>query len=402
MRIIKALAKGFAVVILVLAIGWIIPATLGWYGLYWKRYATAFLGNPLNPSYSWYDPLETVAGRFTAALPAAGPDENPFPAAALDEATSYAEQHDSDALVVAWRGKIVFERYWNEQQGDSLFAAHSMTKVLPAMLIGHAIADGDIASADDPVANYIEEWDTPEKRSITIRHLLNMASGIQESYDFSPRSLRMQRTMGTDIVYANLAVDVSGEPGQQFAHFNPNPQLLGIILERTTGQRFADYLSEKIWRPLGAHDAYVFVDQPGGMAHTDCCMWTAIRDWIRVGESLRNQGRFNGRQIIPAAWVAEMLEPSPAYANYGMQLWLGREYEEYRRYDPSTATFANYHSAPFAGPDVFFLDGLGKKRLYIVPSRELVILRAGPNSAEWDDARLPNLLISALPAMEST
>jgi hypothetical protein len=79
-----------------------------------------------------------------------------------------------------------------------------------------------------------------------------------------------------------------------------------------------------------------------------------------------------------------------------MQVWLGNEYEEYRRYDPDTSTFANYHAEPFAADDVFFLDGLGKKRLYVVPSRELIILRTGPNDSEWDDSRLPNMFINAL------
>ena len=61
-----------------------------------------------------------------------------------------------------------------------------------------------------------------------------------------------------------------------------------------------------------------------------------------------------------------------------------------------TTTFSNYHSEPFQADDVFFLDGLGKKRLYVIPSKSLVILRTGPNSSEWDDSKLPNLLIGAL------
>ncbi|MBT8445389.1 MAG: serine hydrolase [Gammaproteobacteria bacterium] len=385
---------GFAVVAAV-AFGFV-PAALGAYGLYWERWATAFLGNPLDPPYRWYKPLETVEGDFAAPIPSLEPAASPIPGQVLEAAARYAETHASDALLVAWRGSVILERYWNEQGPDSLFPAHSMTKILPGILIGHAIADGYIDSPDVSASVFLPEWNDDEHRGITIRHLLTMSSGIEESYDFKPKSDRMQRVMGLDIIPPNLAVKVRHEPGTVFAHFNPNPALLGVIVERATGRRFGDYLSEKLWRPIGARDALLFMDREGGMAHTDCCSWSAIRDWIRIGELLRNGGVYRGRQIVPAAWVEEMTTPSAANVNYGMQLWLGTKWEEYRRYDPDTDTFANWHAEPFVADDVIFLDGLGKKRLYIIPSHELVILRTGPNNDEWDDSYLPNILVTAI------
>jgi CubicO group peptidase (beta-lactamase class C family) len=393
---IKGFLKLVGVVIVLTIVGGFIPAAMGFYGLYWERYTTSLLGNPLDPKYEWYKPLEEVPGDYTNPVPKGAADDNPFPDSLFDVAGDYAGAHASESLVIAYRGKRVFEKYWNFAGPDSLFPGHSMTKVLPAILIGHAIADGYIESPDVSASVFLPEWDDEKRRGITIRHLLNMASGVKESYDFTPTSMRMQRAMGLDITMANLGVEIGHPPGEVFSHLNPNPQLLGVIIERATGQRFSEYLSEKLWRPLGAHDAFLFVDSPGGMVHTDCCSWSVIMDWIRIGELLRHDGVYNGRQIIPAGWVAEMLTPSPANPNYGMQLWLGTEYEEYRRYDPETSTFANYHSEAFVADDLFFLDGLGKKRLYIVPSRELVILRTGPNDSEWDDARLPNMFINAV------
>jgi len=265
-----------------------------------------------------------------------------------------------------------------------------------ALLMGHAIEDGFIDSVDIPAATFIEEWKGSNKENIQIGDLLNMASGIQESYNFQPTSPRIQRIMGLDIVAPNIAAETKGKPGTAFMHVNPNSQILGIIIERATGQRFSEYFSEKIWQPLGARDAFFFADKQDGMIHTDCCMWASVRDVVRVGEMLMNKGIFNGNQIIPTGWVDEMIQPSKANVNYGMQLWIGKEFVEYRPYDPSTTIFANYHSEPFQVNDVFFLDGLGKKRLYVIPSKSLVILRTGPNSSEWDDSKLPNLLIGAL------
>jgi len=391
---IKKFLKWLGIGIFIIIVGGFLPATLGVYGLFWERWTTSLLGNPLNPKLSWYTPQETISGNYSEALLTSKDSE--IPPNVFQEANDYAELHGSDGLVIQHQGEIVFENYWNDKQPDSLFALHSMTKTMNALLMGHAIADGFIDSVDIPAATFLVEWKGSEKEAIQIRDLLNMASGLQESYDFSPSSARIQRMMGLDIIQPNIDVGIDGAPGQVFSHVNPNSQLLGIIIERASGQRLSDYLSEKIWKKIGARDALFYVDKPGGMVHTDCCMWASIRDMVRIGEMLMHKGIFQGRQIMPSGWIEEMIQPSKANVNYGMQLWMGNDFVEYRPYDARMTTFANYHSEPYKADDVFYLDGLGKKRLYIIPSKSLVILRTGSNSKEWDDAKLPNLFIEAL------
>ena len=117
---------------------------------------------------------------------------------------------------------------------------------------------------------------------------------------------------------------------------------------------------------------------------------------VRVGEMLMNKGVFQGEQVLPAGWVDEMITPSKANPNYGMQIWLGTEHKEFRPYDARLESFANIHREPYKADDVFFMDGIGKQRIYIVPSKSLVIVRTGYNSREWDDSMLPNLIIEAL------
>jgi len=391
---IKKFLKWLGIGIFIIIVGGFLPATLGVYGLFWERWTTSLLGNPLNPKLSWYTPQETISGNYSEALLTSKDSE--IPPNVFQEANDYAELHGSDGLVIQHQGEIVFENYWNDKQPDSLFALHSMTKTMNALLMGHAIADGFIDSVDIPAATFLVEWKGSEKEAIQIRDLLNMASGLQESYDFSPSSARIQRMMGLDIIQPNIDVGIDGAPGQVFSHVNPNSQLLGIIIERASGQRLSDYLSEKIWKKIGARDALFYVDKPGGMVHTDCCMWASIRDMVRIGEMLMHKGVFQGRQVMPSGWIEEMIQPSKANVNYGMQLWMGNDFVEYRPYDARMTTFANYHSEPYKADDVFYLDGLGKKRLYIIPSKSLVILRTGSNSKEWDDAKLPNLFIEAL------
>ena len=117
---------------------------------------------------------------------------------------------------------------------------------------------------------------------------------------------------------------------------------------------------------------------------------------VRVGDMLLNKGVFQGEQVLPAGWVEQMITPSKANPNYGMQIWLGNEHKEFRPYDARWESFANIHREPYKTDDVFFMDGIGKQRIYIVPSKSLVIVRTGYNSREWDDSMLPNLIIEAL------
>lgn len=395
MATIRFLLRWLGVAILALfAAGWA-PAYFGIYGLFWERYASVLLADPVSPSYRWHKPLETVAGAPDEPLVAVDEPETVFRPGVLAEAAEYARAHNSDALVVMHAGQLVFEQYWNTRKSHSLAPAHAMSHALVAILVGHAIADGHISSVNQPAFHFLAEWDDEQHRGITILHLLLMASGLKEGGGIWPWSPRVQRAFGTDIVAANLATEVEGRPGIRFAHINPPAQLLGVIVERATGRRFADYLAEKFWQPIGARDAQLLLDRPGGTAHTACCMWVAIQDWARVGEAMRTGGLWNGRRVIPEGWVERMLAPSGANLNFGMMVWLGNFWEKERRYDPDHGTAVSYHSEPFAAPP-FWLDGARGQRVWVVPSRQLVIVRTGRDHPDWDDARLPNLLIRGL------
>ena len=386
-----------SLVVLVLVISSVIgSASMGLFGLFWERWSTAMMNNPLDPDFSWYQPLERSKGDFISELETISSDQSEIPLSVFQEAQKYAEIHGSKSLVIQHKGEIIFESYWQETNPDSLFGLHSFTKTMNAFLVGHLLEDGYIQSIDESVADYIDEWKDSNKTNITIRHLLHMSGGLKESFDYSPFSDRIQRAYGTDIVNANLMMEPEIEPGTVFSHNNYNSQILGILIERSSGIRYSKYFSEKIWAPLGSRDAFFFVDRPNGMAHTDCCMWASIRDMIRIGEMLMNNGQFNNMEILPESWVQQMITPSDSNPNYGMQIWLGNEYQERRAYDARLTMYANYHSEPYAADDLFFMDGIGKQRMYMIPSESLVILRTGDNSPDWDDSKLPNLFLKAL------
>jgi hypothetical protein len=382
------------VLVVALLAGWL-PASLGFYGPYWQRYVSLWLANPAFPAYRWHQPLATVPGGGEAFLEVVPEAQARFRPGVLEEAASFARGFSSDSLIVMHRGELAFEQYWNTRKAHSLSGSDALAHTLAAILIGHAIADGHIGAVDQPAYHFIAEWDDERYRPITIRHLLNMASGLEPDYGFGPRSPRIARLIGTDIERANIATPVAGPPGVQFTHMGPPAQLLAIIIERATGRRYAEYLAEKLWQPIEAHDAEVLLDRPGGMAHADCCMWVAIQDWVRVGEVLRTGGLWQGRQVIPPGWVEAMVAPSAAYLNFGMMVWLGNDHEKERRHGRDPRAAVSRHSEPFAAP-TFFLDGIHGQRIWVVPTKDLVIVRTGKGHPQWDDARLPNLLIRGL------
>jgi hypothetical protein len=152
----------------------------------------------------------------------------------------------------------------------------------------------------------------------------------------------------------------------------PEPRQARQVLERATGQGYAQYLSEQLWKRIGAADAHLSPRGPGLLARQG--------DWIRVGELLVNDGAYETEQIVPRGWIARMLADAR-----GTHLQPGEPYDAAR----------SGAGEPYATRDVFFLAGFGKNRLWIVPSLGIVVLRTGGNrdGDDWDDARIPNLVI---------
>ena len=360
--------------------------------LFWQRYATSLQG--LDPTaVDWRQPQEAVTGgQFRLREETSGE----IAPEALREITEYAQHKESHALLVQHRGALVLERYWNGFGPDSRFDTASLHKTVLAMLLGLAIEDGHIDSLDDQVGRYISEWADDMRGNITLRQLATMSSGLQvEAFRPSPLSGGMRLVLGTDIESLALALPAEGPPDEDFQYLNFNSQILGIALSRAIGQRYADYLSSRLWRPLGAPDAAVWLDREDGLARTFCCLLTTAPAWLHVGALLLNDGQLNGRRILPSGWVAEMTRASDTNPNYGLQLWLGSPTDGVRRYNRLSELEAQ-HSEPYLAPDVILLDGVGGQRVYVIPSAEMVIVRIGEPAMEWDDAILPNALLRGM------
>lgn len=385
--------KGFFKVVGIL-LALLVVVGLGFYlsdPPYWKRVFTA----PMSEVWrvDWYEPQEKVPGELRDDLPSAPADT--ITAAAIAEAQQYADETHSVALLIWHRGALRHEQYGQGFDATTLTNPQSAHKSVVGLVVGAAIADGYIKSLDQPAADFLPEWTDEARKRIRIRDLLTMSSGLEVISGLNPAGKAMKLNLGDDLASIVLNVPSVLPPGEKFEYSNVNSQLLGIILARATGKRYAQYLSDRLWSELGAGDAWVWLDHEGGLPRTFCCLFTTARAWLRVGLLIKDHGRIGDRQVIPEDWIQASTTPSAANANYGFQLWMGSPPPGGRRYNSKTS-FVAKHSEPFLAEDIVFLDGFGGQRVYVVPSQDLVIVRTGKSDLEWDDARLPNAILRGI------
>ncbi|HEY9889709.1 MAG TPA: serine hydrolase, partial [Candidatus Obscuribacterales bacterium] len=290
------------------------------------RFVSRALTYPDAPimAVEWYRPQAAIAGQPSAPpLPQATTPPAPALAAALDEVAAYAAARNSTGLLVLHRGAIVLEQYWQGYDETALFNSMSMAKSVVGLLVGQAIAEGYLPSLDVPAANYLPEWRGDERATITLRDLIYMQSGLRnERSTTSPTSDLVQLYLRSNAEKTALHIPLVRPPGQRFEYNNVNSQILAIVLERATGVTYTDYLSSRLWQPLGAADGSVWLDRPQGLAKTFCCLFATARDWARVGQMLLQGGRMGDRQVVPAGWVREMLVPSPLETTFGKHIWV--------------------------------------------------------------------------------
>lgn len=243
----------------------------------------------------------------------------------------------TDALLVMKDGRIVHENYRNNSDERTRFMGWSMTKSLVSILTGIALDEGKIRSLDDPIDAYLPELKGGGYEGVTIRQILQMRSGVlyEERYDFENPGIAASNHIAALVKnvarFADPArtIERAHQPGEVFAYKTLDTAVLGWLLERVTGGTVSAYMASKLWEPLGTEsDGFFIMDgQPGvGREFTGAGFNGTLRDFARVGAMMLNGGQANGRQIVPAEWVAASTRPVEAPTaeradGYGMQWW---------------------------------------------------------------------------------
>jgi len=353
----------------------------------------------------WYEPVDKVPGAVALALPVAAVPA--VSAGALAAADAYAKKTMSQGFVVWQGGAIQGAYYYDGFKPDELIASKSMAKMVVGIAIGRAIAQGHIKGLDQPVSDFLTEWKGTDKEGPTIRNFLQNSSGISRfAYnDFKPWSQTMREYLSEyheDILLNETKLDY--EPGTEYDYSMITSDVLALVLERATGKRYADYLGDELLKPIGAAGGTVYINRPGGLAHSGCCLMLPAESFIRIGVLMAHNGNWEGVQLLPENWVKETVTPSPANPKWGLHMWIGSPCVKRLRWFPERSQDEGVlHNECYLADDLFLFDGSGNQAMWIVPSRDLVVLRFGPPPTrrpglpgEFDNSFLPNTIIRGI------
>jgi len=301
---------------------------------FWRRAVQL----PLPPD-TFYLPV-AVIGEAAPPVPAAAAIAIPrldVDRALLEATVERARAAGVRVLLAARGGRVVLARYLGADDEHTLLPAGLIARPLVAMAVGRAIAGGEIESLDTPVARYLPEWEDEPRGHITVRQLLEDTSGLETGGDFQ-RVLRrspwehpgalpafatgkgVRMLLGNDFAYTALRFQLEHEPGG-FHHESPaNAQLAALIVERATTVPYERYVDKTLWQPLGAGRAELMMDRRAGMPAAHCCWRATAPDILRVVSLLATGGQWEGRAVLRADWVREMIQPSRVNPDGGLQL----------------------------------------------------------------------------------
>ncbi len=238
----------------------------------------------------------------------------------------YFAQQMVAGLLVIKDGKVVYERYGLGNSAESRWVSFSVAKSVTSMLVGAAIQDGYIGSVEEKVTDYLPRLKGSSYDQVSIRTLLQMASGVAWDEDYAdPDSDVNSVDWSTLGLYEYLrAKPRTSEPGEAFNYNTAETNLVGTVVRSAIGNNLATYLSRKIWRPFGMEsDASWMLAEPGGGETGGCCISATLRDYGRIGLFAMSNGRLpDGTQVLPETWIAESTAPSAGDAGYGYLWWL--------------------------------------------------------------------------------
>jgi CubicO group peptidase (beta-lactamase class C family) len=366
---------------------WLLVVLVVLGGLYTAAWTTTDRSG-ISRAVVWLEADTGDLHRFPSRIIPAGDEPFPLPPGPpLDltgvwpgggDPTEVLDASGTAAFLVVQDGRLIYERYGEGTDAAELRTSFSVAKSIVSTLVGLAIEDGAIGSLDDPVTAYVPELAErdPRAEAITLRHLLTMSSGLRYVERSLPWSDDARTYYSTDLRGTALSARVDHEPGTRFLYNNYNLLLEGLVLERATGERVADYASRRLWGPLGAEaDASWSLDSDRhGFEKMESGFNAVARDYARFGLLFTRGGEIDGRQVVPRAWVEEATSAAASGSvspSYALHWWTGTF---------EGSVFPEGHALAAGNHGQF---------VYIAPDRDLVLVRLGDG---YGDVAWPQLL----------
>lgn len=271
------------------------------------------------------------------------------------------------SLLVVRNGRLVLEQYYRGNHADSLNDVRSVTKSVMSALVGIALQEGDLSSVDQTLGDFLGpelEGLDPGKAEISIGDLLTMTTGLEWPENSGSRSAYNDWIRSGDWVGYVLGQRLVDPPGSRFNYNSGAIHLLGIVLERATGQRLPEYADAHLFGPVGI-DRVRWEAFSDGTVNGGAGIDLRPRDLARLGQLFLQDGSDGVGQRVPRAWVQTASRPAFSWeASYG------------------TLTALSYGFLWWTSaerPEAFFAWGYGGQFVYVVPSLQLVVV----TTTEW-------------------
>jgi CubicO group peptidase (beta-lactamase class C family) len=296
----------------------------------------------------------------------------------------YSQEHNGLALVIVQDGRTLCDDH-SRLPADEPFRIYSGTKNFVALTVLIAAQNG-LLSLDEPASLTLTEWRHDRRRSITIRQLLNQSSGLDPSADLIGEA--------DDQMAAAIHARLIAAPGTHFRYGPANYQALGEILRRKlarTDVSVEDYMHRVIFDPLDI-DVPAWAHDSAGNPLMHAGVQLTTRDWVKFGLFILHRGTVGGRQLVAPRLFSQLFTGSDANPAYGLSFWLNRaEYGQQPMRDLQPAM--DGEQLDIGGPrDIYAAEGTDKQRLYVIPSRDLVIVRFAAGGRFSDQDFLSRLL----------
>lgn len=237
----------------------------------------------------------------------------------LDTLLRQAAQTHSEAVIIYKDNQLIAEKYFGIGRADNKIEAMSCTKSIVGLSVACMLTDKLIDSLDAPVAQYYPEWRQGQKQYITLRHLVNMTSGMQNNPNAT-----VEIYPSPDFVQLALAAELSSKPGELWSYNNKSLNLMAGIIKKITGKRMDEYIGERLFKPLGIID-YTWSLDSAGNPHVMSGCQIRPADFIKLGLLLLNKGTWQGKRIIAEAHIDKVIIPCKQYEGYGMLWWIDYE-----------------------------------------------------------------------------
>jgi CubicO group peptidase (beta-lactamase class C family) len=318
--------------------------------IYLKGHTTAFLED-----YKEF-PNRTIQ-KGTAQPWSVSKDYNSVPA--TDKLNTTHKNLQTVAFLIIKNDSIWHESYFDGYTNTSKSNSFSMAKSIVSAALGKAILEGKIKSLDQKVTDFFPKLKGKFAKEVTVGDLSSMASGLSwdEKY-YSPFSIVTRAYFDDHLKEVILGLSIKDKPGQEFRYLSGATQLLAMCIEKATGEYLSNYVSEHFWKPMGAeNDALWQLDEADtGIEKAYCCIASTARDFARFGKLYKQNGVWNGKQILARSFVKKSLQPrfsdSP---EYGYGWWLHQ----------------------INGKRVFYMRGHLGQFVIVLPEDDVIIVRLG-------------------------